>query len=81
MIQDAQGHRLSGATATAGAAYDQAVRAFNLVHGDSIGLFEEARRLRPISQWHTSEKPGSSPWPMTLVYWLRPRHWSKPSGS
>src|SRR5205085_5068851 len=47
MIQDAQGHRLSGATETAVAAYDQAVRAFNLVHGDSIGLFEEASQAAP----------------------------------
>jgi tetratricopeptide (TPR) repeat protein len=43
MIQDAQGHRLSGATAEAVTAYDQAVRAFNLVHGDAVGLFDEAR--------------------------------------
>jgi tetratricopeptide (TPR) repeat protein len=42
MIQDAQGHHLSGATEAAAAAYDQAVRAFNLVHGDSIGLFGTA---------------------------------------
>ena len=47
MIEDAQGHRLSGATAAAVTAYDQAVRAFNLVHGDSIGLFEEARQAAP----------------------------------
>src|SRR5438045_8406567 len=47
MIQDAQGHRLSVATETAVAAYDQAVRAFNLVHGDSIGLFEEASQAAP----------------------------------
>ena len=47
MIQDAQGHRLSGATAAGVTAYDQAVRAFNLVHGDSIGLFEEACQAAP----------------------------------
>ena len=47
MIEDAQGHRLSGATAAAVTAYDQAVRAFNLVHGDAIGLFEEARQAAP----------------------------------
>ena len=47
MIQDAQGHYLSGATAEAAATYDQAVRAFNLVHGDSIGLFEEACEAAP----------------------------------
>ena len=43
MTQDAQGHYLSGATVEAVTAYDQAVRAFNLVHGDSIGLFDAAR--------------------------------------
>jgi len=47
MIQDAQGHHLSGATEAAAAAYDQAVRAFNLVHGDAIGLFEEAQQAAP----------------------------------
>ena len=47
MIEDAQGHRLSGATAAAAATYDRAVRAFNLVHGDSVGLFEEAREMAP----------------------------------
>ena len=47
MIEDAQGHRLSGATATAISAYDQAVRAFNLVHGDAVGLFDAAREAAP----------------------------------
>jgi len=47
MTQDAQGHQLSGATPTAIAAYDQAVRAFNLVHGDAIGLFDAARAAAP----------------------------------
>jgi tetratricopeptide (TPR) repeat protein len=47
MIQDAQGHSLSGATVEAGPTYDQAVRAFNLVHGDAIGLFDEARQAAP----------------------------------
>jgi tetratricopeptide (TPR) repeat protein len=47
MIEDAQGHRLSGATEAAAAVYDKAVRAFNLVHGDSVGLFEEAREAAP----------------------------------
>ena len=42
MIQDAQGHALSGATQPAVAAYDAAVRAFNLVYGDAVGLFERA---------------------------------------
>jgi tetratricopeptide (TPR) repeat protein len=47
MIEDAQGHSLSGATEAAVATYDQAVRAFNLVHGDAIGLFDEARQAAP----------------------------------
>jgi tetratricopeptide (TPR) repeat protein len=47
MIEDAQGHRLSGATETAVTAYDQAVRAFNLVHGDAVGLFDAARQAAP----------------------------------
>jgi tetratricopeptide (TPR) repeat protein len=47
MIEDAQGHRLSGATAASVTAFDQAVRAFNLVHGDSIGLFDTARQAAP----------------------------------
>jgi tetratricopeptide (TPR) repeat protein len=46
MTQDAQGHHLSGATEAA-ATYDQAVRAFNLVHGDAIGLFDAARQAAP----------------------------------
>jgi len=47
MSQDAQGHYLSGATAEAVIEYDRAVRAFNLVHGDSVGLFEAARQAAP----------------------------------
>ncbi len=47
MIEDAQGHHLSGATQAAAEAYDRAVRAFNLVHGDAIGLFDEARETAP----------------------------------
>ncbi len=47
MTQDAQGHHLSGATETAITAYDQAVRAFNLVHGDAIGLFDTAIEAAP----------------------------------
>ena len=43
MIEDAYGHRLTGATAEAAAAYDEAVRAFNLVHGDALGRFDAAR--------------------------------------
>src|SRR5712692_6991613 len=47
MSQDAQGHHLSGATAASVTDYDQAVRAFNLVHGDSIGGFDAAREAAP----------------------------------
>jgi tetratricopeptide (TPR) repeat protein len=47
MFQDAQGQHLSGATQEAVAAYDAAVRAFNLVCGDTIGLFDTARAAAP----------------------------------
>src|SRR5436853_548199 len=47
MMRDAQGYQLSGATEAAVTAYDQAVRAFNLVHGDAIGLFDTAREAAP----------------------------------
>src|SRR6516165_9837187 len=47
MTQDAQGHHLSGATAEAVIAYDEAVRKFNLVHGDAVGLFDAAREAAP----------------------------------
>jgi len=47
MSRDAQGHSLSGATEAAVAAYDQAVRAFNLVNGDAIGLFDAAVEAAP----------------------------------
>ncbi len=47
MIKDAQGHDLSGATAEAIDVYDEAVRAFNLVHGDAVGLFDRARETAP----------------------------------
>jgi tetratricopeptide (TPR) repeat protein len=47
MSEDAQGHHLSGATAASVTGYNQAVRAFNLVHGDAIGLFDAAREAAP----------------------------------
>ena len=47
MIRDVQGHDLSGATAEAVTTYDQAVRAFNLVHGDAVGLFDKACQNAP----------------------------------
>ncbi len=47
MTKDAQGHRLSGASEAAGVTYDRAVRAFHLVHGDAVGLFEAAFEAAP----------------------------------
>ena len=47
MIQHAQEHRLSGATDEAVTAYNDAIRAFILVHGDAIGQFDTARRAAP----------------------------------
>jgi tetratricopeptide (TPR) repeat protein len=47
MQLDAQGHVLSGATPESAALYDQAVRAYNLVYGDAVGLFEAARQAAP----------------------------------
>jgi hypothetical protein len=47
MIRDAQGHLLSGATDASLTTYDEAVRAFNLVHGDAVGLFDAARETAP----------------------------------
>lgn len=47
MPKDAQGHELSGATPEAADALDRAVRAFILSYGDTLGLFEAARRAAP----------------------------------
>jgi tetratricopeptide (TPR) repeat protein len=47
MSRDAQGHALSGATDTVAATYDEAVRAYNLVCGDAIGLLDAAREAAP----------------------------------
>jgi tetratricopeptide (TPR) repeat protein len=47
MIEDAQGHRLTGATPEAAAAYDEAVRAFTIVYGDALGRFDIARDATP----------------------------------
>ena len=47
MQKDAQGHSVSDATADAIEAIDQAVRAFTLVHGDAIKLYDTARELAP----------------------------------
>src|SRR6516165_2696364 len=46
------GDHLSGATAQAVTAHDWAVRAFNLAHGYSISLFEEACLAPATSRWH-----------------------------
>ena len=47
MLTDAQGHTVSGATTEAVALYDQALRAYNLVYGDAVALFEAARKAAP----------------------------------
>lgn len=47
MTEDAQGHPLPGATPEAALLFDEAVRAFNLVHGDAAGLFDAAREAAP----------------------------------
>ncbi len=47
MLQDAQGHRLTGATREAVPHYDAAVRAYGLGYGDAIGLFDAARQAAP----------------------------------
>ncbi|MGE0416802.1 MAG: tetratricopeptide repeat protein [Acetobacteraceae bacterium] len=47
MTEDAQGHAWSGATAESVALFDEAVRAFTLVHGDTVGLLDSARAAAP----------------------------------
>ena len=47
MIEDAQGHQLSGATPDAALAYEQGTKAFHLVCGDAIGRFDAAREAAP----------------------------------
>jgi tetratricopeptide (TPR) repeat protein len=47
MLQDAQEHLLSGATKETVGAYNDAIRAFLLVHGDAIGQFDAARQAAP----------------------------------
>lgn len=42
MISDRQGHRLSGATTRAAAAYEDAVRAFNIYRGDPVARLDAA---------------------------------------
>lgn len=47
MTRDAQGHVLSGATVEAAGLYDDAVRAFALAYGDTLGLIDAARDAAP----------------------------------
>ncbi len=47
MTTDRQGHTLSGASATAVQAYEQAVTAFHLYRGDPMGLLEQATTEAP----------------------------------
>ncbi len=47
MIQDAQGHALTGATAEAATQYEAGVRAFNLGYGDAIGGINAAIAAAP----------------------------------
>src|SRR5262245_25890902 len=47
MLRDAQRHDLSGATPEAIEAFNAAVRAFTLVYGDTLGLYEAARAAAP----------------------------------
>jgi tetratricopeptide (TPR) repeat protein len=47
MLQDAQEHRLPGATKETVTAYNDAIRAFILVHGDAIDQFDAARQAAP----------------------------------
>ena len=47
MLRDTQGHELSGATPAAIEPFNAAVRAFTLVYGDTLGLYEAARAAAP----------------------------------
>jgi tetratricopeptide (TPR) repeat protein len=47
MMRDAQGHELSGATDEATRHFDLGVRAFTLVCGDAVGLYDAARSSAP----------------------------------
>lgn len=47
MLRDAHRHGLSGATSEAVGAFDAAVRAFTLVYGDTLGLYDAARAAAP----------------------------------
>ncbi len=47
MLRDAEGHELSGATPEAISHLNRAVRAFTLVHGDTLRLYDEALNAAP----------------------------------
>src|SRR6202453_5370388 len=47
MINDAQGHGVSGATGEAVEVYDRAARSYNSGYGDAIGLFDAALEAAP----------------------------------
>jgi tetratricopeptide (TPR) repeat protein len=81
MTQDAQEHRLSGATVEALTAYNAAIRAFILVHGDAIGQFDDARQAAPeFAMAHlgkawvftVANDPGLMAQAKTLVETVRP---------
>jgi tetratricopeptide (TPR) repeat protein len=46
-MRDAQGHGLTGATAEAIGHFDRAVRAFTLMYGDAVGLYDAACKAAP----------------------------------
>jgi tetratricopeptide (TPR) repeat protein len=81
MTQDAQGHLLSGATVDIVTAYNDAIRAFILVHGDAIGQFDVARQAAPeFAMAHlgkawaltVANDPGLMAQARTLVESVRP---------
>jgi tetratricopeptide (TPR) repeat protein len=47
-MRDAQGHELSGATTEAVGYLDRAVRAFALIYGDAVGLYDTALKASPM---------------------------------
>jgi hypothetical protein len=81
MTHDAQGHLLSGATVDTVSAYNDAIRAFILVHGDAIGQFDVARQSAPeFAMAHlgkawlltVANDPGLMAQARTLVETIRP---------
>jgi tetratricopeptide (TPR) repeat protein len=81
MLQDAQEHRLSGATKETVTTYNDAIRAFLLVHGDAIGQFDTVRQAAPdFAMAHLGKAwvltlandPGLVTQAQTLVETVRP---------